>query len=310
MSGRQLLVMGYSGLWRLLFGLPAAAIGTGLAWSVPDWLGLLLGLPLMGSGLYSSWRGFSFCGDVLTRNVAYQTGLLDGDVRTYKNSTSYYMVIGPVRARISRKKYDALPLGRSCHVYYASGSRHLLSVEPATEAEPHPSLRFGGDAAHAWDRVRWPWLTATIAVLCLAAGIHCMVWAHPATTFEVSGNVGGYREVHGKHVDRYLTLEGYSFEYTLNDLESASATLPDLSGFTGEHVDLYVNTESDDRVLALRLREHLYAADLYTHPEHQYWSMLIAGLVVVIVSLATLAVVGYGFLPGSPGLIRGRFRRA
>jgi hypothetical protein len=295
-SGRQLLVLTYSGLWRLLTGLPFAAIGTGFAWTVTDWLGLVLGLPMMGVGIYASWRGFSFLGDALTRNVTYQNGKLECTTKTYKSSTYYYMVIGPVEAWISKKAYDALPVGLPCHVYYAAGSRHLLSVEPADLAEPHPSLRFGGDAAHAWDRLRWPWLVGTVAVLSLAAGAHFMIWAHPAQTYEVSGPISGYREVQGKHVDRYLSLEGYSSEYVLNDLESTSPPLPDLSNNIGEQVDLYVNSENDYRVLALRIREHVYAADLYAHPEHQFWTMIIAGLVVVLLSVATLAGILYWWL--------------
>jgi hypothetical protein len=295
MSWRQVLNLCYSGLWRLLIGLPTTAFGAAAAWNITDWVELLIGITLMAVGLYVSWRGFSFFGDLLSRNVTYQSGTLDREKETYKGSNYYFMVIGPVRAWISKKKYDALPLGLSCHVYYASGSRHLLSVEPASVAEPHPSLRFGGDAAHAWDRLRWPWLVGTAAVLSLAAGVHFTMWAHPAQTFEVNGTISGYREVHGKHVDRYLSIEGYSSEYVLNDLASTSPPLPDLSNYVGDQVDLYVNSDTGYTVLALRLREHLYAADLYTHPEHQLWTIIVAGLAVVVLSGATLAVILYAW---------------
>src|SRR6267143_5413642 len=151
-SGRQLLGLLNSAFWRLLFGLPLAAFGVLLAFSVTHWFFILVGLLALGFGAYLAWRGFSFLGDLITRNVSYVSGQLLGRITTYKGRDSYFMVVGQVKTQIWRKEtYEALPFGQQFHAYYASGSLHLLSVEPASVAEPHPSLCFGGDASHAWD---------------------------------------------------------------------------------------------------------------------------------------------------------------
>lgn len=290
-SGRQLLGLLNSGLFRLVFGLPIATFGAALAFGVTHWFFILVGLVALGFGAYLSWRGFSFLGDVITRNVSYVNGPLQGRTKTYRGRESYYMVIGPVWTQIWRRKtYEALPFGQPFNAYYASGSLHLLSVEPAAAGEPHPSLRFGGDAAHAWDRLRWPWLIAAVAVVGLVAGARDVVTAHPAQTFTVSGSLSGYYEIHGRRSSSfYLQVQGSDKQYFVNSING----LPQLYSHVGDHVDLYINSDSESDVLAVRWRNRLYTGDLYLHPEGQLWEMIISGVAITIVSVATLAGATY-----------------
>src|SRR5260370_41032321 len=80
-------------------------------------------------------------------------------------------------------------MGGLWHAFYAPGSLHLFLIEPATEAEPQPALSFGGDAAHAWDRLRWKWLVGAVAVFGLVAGSNGVVIAHPAQMSTVRGPI-------------------------------------------------------------------------------------------------------------------------
>jgi len=297
--GRQLAALVYAGVWRIILGLPTTAAGVALALAAPGsaatgggfiaFLVLALALGLLGLGAYVSWRGFSFLGDAITRKVSYVTGRIDGDTATYKGATAYYMVIGPSKTRVSRKTYNAMPMGRLCHAYYAPGSLHLFSIEPATEAEPQPALSFGGDAAHAWDRLRWKWLVGAVAVFGLVAGSNGVVIAHPAQMSTVSGSISAYQEIYGKSTSRYLYLEGDQTQYSLNQLDS----FPQLYSYTGEHVDLDVLSDSGTDVLALRVRETLYASDLYRNPDHEYWSMAGSGIAVIVLSALTLIAIGW-----------------
>ena len=178
-------------------------------------------------------------------------------------------------------------MGRACHAYYASGSFHLLSLEPETEAEPHPALRFGGAAAHAWDRLRWPWLVGAVAAFGLATGTNSVVTAHSTQTSTVSGSSSSYRETHGRSASSYLSIEGDQTEYYLNQLDG----LPQLYSDTGQRVDLYINTDTVDKVVALRLGQTLYTADFYRHPEHQYCAMAGSGIAIFLLSSLILAVI-------------------
>jgi hypothetical protein len=287
----------YAGAWRIILGLPTAAGGVVLAWAAPTSAGrggpflafffFAVALGLLGLGAYVSWRGFSFLGDAITRKVAYVTGRIDGDTQTVKGTTVYYMVVGPSKTRVSRRTYNAMPMGRLCHAFYAPGSLHLFSIEPATAAEPHPALSFGGDAAHAWDRLRWKWMVGAVAVFGLAAGANGVVTAHSATTTTVSGSISSYEEITGKSTSRYLYLEGDQTQYSLNQLDS----FPQLYPYTGEHVDMYVNTDSGTDVLAFRLRETLYGSDLYRNPDHEYWSMAGSGIAIILLSALALAAI-------------------
>src|SRR5258708_2809511 len=215
--GRQLAALVYAGVWRILLGLPTTAGGVALALVAPGsaatgggfiaFLVLALALGLLGLGAYVSWRGFSFLGDAITRKVSYVTGRIDGDTATYKGATAYYMVIGPSKTRVSRKTYNAMPMGRLCHAYYAPGSLHLFSIEPATEAEPQPALSFGGDAPHAWDRLRWECLGGAGAGVRLGPRPTGVVLSPPAQNSTVSGSISAYQEIYGKNTARHLYHE-------------------------------------------------------------------------------------------------------
>ena len=286
-SGRQMVGLVYSGLWRLLIGLPAAAAAAAIAWNHDFWA-MAVGMGFFAGGLYLAWRGFSFLGDVLTRNVAYVDGRILSYTSTYKGITSYYLSIGPVAKRISRKKYDSLPNGLNCFAYYASGSRHLLSLEPYAAAGPHPALGFGGDAAHAWDRLRWPLVLVAVGAFGVVAGVHGIVTAHPARTVVVSGTISSYVEHHGKSTYRTLYLAESSEAYSMDDLGSYSPPIPYLSDYAGSHVDLYVNSDNGSSVIALRLREVLHQGDYYLHPEDQTQNMIISGALIAAISGAGL----------------------
>jgi len=288
-SARQQVGLWYSGLWRLLTGLPTAGIAVAVAWN-PDFGAMLIGIGFVGAGLYLAWRGFSFLADAITGSLSYITGRITPETRTYRGSTSYYMVVGPVKTQISRRTYRALPAGLNCHMYYGSGSLHLLSLEPATAEEPHPSLRFGGDTAHSWDRLRWRVIVGAVAAFGLTAGAHAIATAHPAQTFLVSGPISDYQETTGKGAYRHIYLEGVSQQFSLDHLNSYSPPIPDLGSYIGSQVDLYVDADTPDQVLALRLRETLYAGDHYLHPEHQKDEMISAGSTIALLSGIVLAV--------------------
>jgi len=288
-SVRQNLDLWYSGLWRLLAGLPAAGIGAVVALE-PEFVIMAFGIALVATGLYLSWRGFSFIGDSITRNVAYVTGPIIPETFTSRGYTYYYVVVGPVKTRISRRTYRTLPAGLNCHAYYGSGSRHLLSLEPATAEEPHPSLRFGADAAHTWDRLRWRMIVVAAAAFGLAAGVHAIVIAHPAQPILVSGRIRSYEETTGKGAYRHLYLDTTSQEFFLDTRSSYSPTIPNLGSYLGSQVDVYFNAGTSGDVLALRLRETLYANDFYQHPEHQKDNMISSGATIALLSLIVLAV--------------------
>lgn len=295
---RQLLGLLYSGLWRLILGLPMAVGGAAVAWSVPvpsialaNFFVMALGVGFAGYGFYLSWRAVSFLGDAITRRVTYVTGLLHSQVKTSsKGAKSYYMSVGPVNAQLWRKKtFEALPVGLDCHVYYTAGSMHLLSMEPASTGEPHPSLlHFEGDPLHAWDRLRWSVLISAAAVFGLAVGAHAMISAHPAHWGMISGRITEYHESHGKSTSRYFSIDSSAQQYSLNSVYRGSPPAPELYNYVGDPVDLYVNLDDDTDVLALRLRETLYRADLYVYPEHQFWGMIWSGAPIAVVSAAVL----------------------
>src|SRR5260221_1413056 len=288
-SRRQQVGLWYSGLWRLLAGLSAAGVGAVVALE-PEFVIMAFGIALVASGLYLSWRGFSFLGDSITRNVAYVTGLIIPASRTYRGSTRYYMVVGPVKTRISRRTYRTLPAGLNCHAYYASGSRHLLSLEPATAEDPHPSLRFGGDAVHTWDRLRWRMIVAAVAAFGVAAGVHAVAISRPAQPVLVSGHISSYEETTGKGAYRHLYVDSTPQEFYLDNRNSYSPPIPDLGSDIGSQVDVYFNAGTAGDVLAIRLRETLYANDYYVHPDHQKDNMVSSGATIGLLSAIALAV--------------------
>ena len=288
-SSRQQIDLWYSGLWRLLGGLPAAGVGVVVA-SEPEFLTMAIGIAFVATGLYLSWRGFSFLGDSITRNVAYVTGQLIPGSFTSRGSTTYYVVVGPVKTRISRRAYRTLPAGLNCHAYYASGSRHLLSLEPATAEEPHPSLSFGGDAVHTWDRLRWRMIILAVAAFGVATGVHAVAISHPAQPVLVSGHISSYEETTGKGAYRHLYVDSTPQEFYLDNRNSYSPPIPDLGSDIGSQVDVYFNAGTAGDVLAIRLRETLYANDYYLHPEHQKDNMISSGATIGLLSAIALAV--------------------
>lgn len=287
-TARQRVALCYSGLWRLIFGLPAAAVALVPAWTLDFWA-MVIGVGLFSTGLYLSWRGFSFLGDAVTRNVTYVTGRLTPSFVTSRNGKTYYMTVGPVRTQISHKTYDRLPAGLNCHAYYASGSRHLLSLEPATVDEPHPALRFGSDAAHTWDRLRWRWVVASVALFGMLAGAHTVVAAHPAATYMVSGSISSYVETTGKGAHRSVYLQDSSQEFALESRDHYAPAVPYLLSYVGDTVDLYINSDTNNQVLALRLRETVYATDYYLHPDDQRTTMILSGALIVVLAGAALS---------------------
>ncbi len=56
-----------------------------------------------------------------------------------------------------------------------------------------------------------------------------------------------------------------------------SPPIPDLGSDIGSQVDVYFNAGTAGDVLAIRLRETLYANDYYIHPEHQKDTMISSG---------------------------------
>lgn len=312
-TGGQILDLWYSGIWRLLIGLPMAGIAVVMSWGPPlpsipvaNFFVMAMGIGALGYGTYLSWRGLSFIGDAITRRVTYVTGRLGRKEKTgYKGAKYYYMVVGPVKTLLYRRStYEAIPDGVHCHAYYVPGSGHLLSLEPATAEEPHPSLRFGADPQHAWDRLRWSWLLAAVAAYGLASGVYATITAHPARTVVVSGRMSEYHVVTVTSrgtTARYLHLQGYSTQYSLDGVESASPKVPDLYLFVNFKLDLYVNTDDGAEILALRVHNDcvctgipntrtLYAGDLYLHPEHQYWGMIWSGAPIALVSGLTFGL--------------------
>jgi hypothetical protein len=302
-SETQLLDLIYSGLWRVLLGMPIAVIGAAIALVAPSgggdvFLGLGLvalmvsGICLFGAGAYGSWRGFNFLDDARTRKVAYVTGQLDRRAQTYRGRTTYYMTVGPVSTRIPRETFDALPAGLNCHVYYAAASLHLLSLEPATAETPHPSLTVAGNATLGSERVRQLGLIAAAAVFGIAAGLNDSVIAHPARSVEVSGTIASYHQGRGVNDSGYVVLEGSPTQYSTVPMALFSTPrLPDLNSYIGEPADVYVNADGGGRdVLALRVRDTFYEGELYLHPEHQYWAMLISGSLVMLLSAIIVVV--------------------
>src|SRR5260370_34245407 len=87
-SSRQQIDLWYSGLWRLLGGLPAAGVGVVVA-SVPEFLSMAIGIAFVATGLYLSWRGFSFLCDFITRNVGCVNGRIIPESFSATGATTY-----------------------------------------------------------------------------------------------------------------------------------------------------------------------------------------------------------------------------
>jgi hypothetical protein len=296
LSGRQALRLWLSGGWRALVGPPLAIGGAALALVSDYFLFAAIGLAMLAIGLYLAWRGFAFMADGATVDIAFVTGLLSREMVRGK-TTSYFAEIGPIRKRVSKKTFDALPIGSRLHLYYAPGCRSLLSAEPAAADEPRPAHPFGADSSRAWDRLRVRWVVLTVAIVGLIAAGHIVVDAHPARPEPVSGIISDFYETHSKRgTTEHLVIDGnYQRVYVPSHGDAYTPPIDSFQSLVLKAVVLYVNSGTDD-VIALResKSEVLHAGDYYLHPEYQfYWTLFGGGSL----GLLSLLVLGFAAIP-------------
>lgn len=294
----------WSGAWRLIVGPAVLIFSLALAVSAVDYaLAAVVILVFAGLSLFLTWLGFAFLVDAIDGRVAFVTGLLQPNMVSGK-TTSYYADCGPVHKLISHSAYEALPRGLTCHLYYAPGSRSLLSIEPASEGEPKPDHPFGPDSAHVWDRVRVSWVAITIGVLAVLFSVHSATVAHPARPVPVGGTVSDYREYHGKSTHRELYLGSDPGAYTPYAEDSYSPPAPSFGTLIGKELVLYVNDGTRD-VLAINDGDGLYASDWYLNPEHQRESEVDQAVIAGLISLFVMAagVVGLFYRRLFPGRV-------
>ncbi|HKW71693.1 MAG TPA: hypothetical protein VJQ08_02570 [Candidatus Dormibacteraeota bacterium] len=288
LSAGQASRLRWFGIGLLVVG-PAVLIGFVIgAWvaSTQSFLTTLIFLFPVGAGLAMTWYGFAFLTDAVDGRVAYVTGTLRLRMVRGRYGPSYFADVGPVSKGISVEAYSSLPQGDSFHVYYAPACRSLLSVEPASAAEPKPAHLFGPDSAHVWDRIRASWIVVAVGAVGLIVGVHTMAIAHPAHTYKVGGTVADYSESHHKGgTTRRLYLMGDSDSYSPQSEDSYSPPLEPFSTLIGKEVVLYVNDGTRD-VLALNDGEALHAADWYLNPDHETRWELGSGIVIGALSLA------------------------
>ena len=258
-------------------------------------IGVLLCLLFAAFGLVLTWAGFAFLTDALDRNVGFVTAAMHPNVVRGKTS-SYYADIAPVRKQISRRVYDSLPSGLRCHLYYAPGSRSLLSIEPATESEPKPDHPFGPDSAHVWNRVRGAWIALTIGVLGIFLGAYALSIAHPARPVRVDGTLADYVETHGKSTTRTLYLAGSSTSYMPYGENSYRPPAPDYYSLIGHELVLYVDAGTTN-ILAINDGGTLYASDWYLNPDHERTNLILNAVAVMVLSLFAAAAGAYSILP-------------
>lgn len=288
----------WSGIWRVVLG-PALLIG-GLAFAVAllD-MSVVAAFMLLfvGIGLGLTWVGFAFLTDAIDGRVAYITAPLESRVVRGK-TTTYYADCGPVSKMINSRAYEGLPRGLTCHLYYAPGSRSLLSIEPATDGEPKPAHPFGPDSAHVWDRLRVSWVAVTVGVLGILIAAHGFQVAHPAHPVPVEGTVASYDETHGKSTHRYLYLKGDPDSYTPYAEDAYSPPMPAFGTLQGRNVVLYVDDGTRD-VLAVNDGEQLHAADWYQNPDHEKTFDTVLAAIAGVISLLAIAggVAGIVFGP-------------
>lgn len=277
----------WSGLWRLIAG-PAMLIAF-LALSIvalSTVLASLLMLVFVAIGLWVTWRGFAFLVDALDRNVAFVTGRLRAN-RVVGKTTTYYADIGPVHKQISRRTYDSLP-SLTCHLYYAPGSRSLLSIEPADEAEPKPDHPFGPDSAHIWDRLRFSWIVVTVGALGILIAAYGVAVAHAAHAVPVEGTIWNYVETHGKSTSRSLFVDPYSGAFTPYAEGDYSPPVQPFETLVGRNVVLYID-EGTRNVLAINDGEQMHKSDWYVHPGNEKVSLLLQASAAGIISLLVIA---------------------
>lgn len=278
----------WSGLWRVMVGPAFLIAGLAFALALLDTSVVAVFMLLfVGFGLVLTWAGFAFLVDAIDGRVAYVTAPLRSRV-VHGKTTSYYADCGPVSKMINSRAYDGLPRGLTCHLYYAPGSRSLLSIEPATEGEPKPAHPFGPDSAHVWDRLRVSWVAVTVGVLGLLAAGNGFLIAHPAHPVPVEGTVASYDETHGKSTHRYLYLQGDSDSYSPYAEDSYSPPMPAFGTLPGRNVVLYVDEGTRD-VLAINDGEQLHAGDWYLHPDHEKTFDSVLAAIAAATSLLAIA---------------------
>jgi hypothetical protein len=283
-----------SGAWLLVLGPPILVVAAILALQSGVALIAVVALVAAGLGLYLTWRGFAFTTDAHDGAVAYLTGLLRRRIVRGRYGPTYWATIGPVSTRITRTAYDSLPEGMSCHLYYAPGCRHLLSVEPASSDEPKPDHPFGPDSAHAWDRLRWSWVLITIGALGLLIGAHAVAISHPAHPIQVAGTISDYVETHGKTTTRSIYLVGDPQSFVPEREDSYSPAPPAFGSLIGREVVLYVDNGTRN-VIALETGDQLYSGDWYLHPEHETAFDAVNGAITAAASAISM-VVGIGMI--------------
>jgi hypothetical protein len=244
-------------------------------------------LLFVGLGLVLTWSGFAFLVDAIDGRVAYVTAPLRSRVVRSK-TTSYYADCGPVSKLINSRAYNGLPSRLTCHLYYAPGSRSLLSIEPATDDEPKPAHPFGPDSAHVWDRLRGNWVAVTVGVLGVVIAVNGFLVAHPAHAVPVEGTVASYNETHGKSTHYYLYLDGDPDSYSPYAEDAYSPPMPEFENFIGSKVVLYVD-KGTRNVLAINDGEQLHAADWYLHPDHEKTFDIVLAAVAAVISLLIFA---------------------
>jgi hypothetical protein len=290
LSPDQVARLTWSGIWRLVFG-PVLAVGSvvvALAAFTDNAIGTVFALLFVAIGLFLTWMGFAFLADAVDGQVAFVTGPLGCSVVRSK-TTSYYANVGPVRKSISSHAYDSLPrIG--CHLYYAPGSRSLLSIEPSSESEPKPAHPFGPDSAHVWDRVRASWVAIVVGVLALGIAAYGAAVAHPAQPVRVDGIVSDYYETHGKGgTHRHLLLAGGG-EYAPQSEDSYSPPFGAFRSLVGQEIVLYLD-QGTSNVIAIGDSDGMHVTDWYAHPDHEksnlLWNAALSGL-------AGLAILGGG----------------
>jgi hypothetical protein len=287
----------WSGIWRLFVGPILLLVCLALSFAAFPGLafGVLLCLVFAGVGLFLTWAGFAFLTDALDGNVGFVTAGLQPNVSRGR-TTTYYAAIGPVNKQVSRRVYNSLPSGLRCHLYYAPGSRSLLSIEPATESEPKPDHPFGPDSAHVWNRVRGAWIALTIGVLGVLLGVYALSIAHPARAVRVDGTVANYVETHGKSTTRSLYLAGNDSSYTPYAEGSYSPTAPDFYSLVGHQLVLYVDAGTTN-ILAIDDSGTLYASDWYRNPDHERTNLILNAVAVMVLSLVAAGAGAYAILP-------------
>jgi len=238
-------------------------------------------------GLYLAWRSLAYITDAALGKVSFATGSLQTNVSQGRGGKSYGMSIGPIRKDVSAATFAQLPVGAPCHAFYTPGSQSFLSAEPADQVIPSPIRPFGSDGAHASVRLRAGWLVSMVAAVGFLSGLATVAAAHPASLFQVSGQIRDYDYSVSRSSRQYnrLYLVGDSTQYTVQPY----TPYVDFKKMVGRQADLYVDRWTND-VLALRIDGTLSTTYAYYHPEVMRDDTLRNGVPVTLFSGLILAI--------------------